>query len=279
MPLKDILVIVDEAPACLRRVDAAAALAARHDAHLTGLYIITPLTLPSYIDAQLPEEVRESHRLLCLEQAARAKEMFEARMADAGLTGRSEWRVGYGEPTDLAALHARYADLVVVGQIDPALDLDAPVVIPEDLVFDCGRPVLIVPYVGQFACIGKRVMVAWNASREAARAVADATPILTRARKVTILAVDPRWGRSGQGEQPGADVATHLAHHGVVAEAMHVAGSEIDVASTVLNHVTDLGCDLIVMGAYGQSRVKTLVLGSLTDAMLRHMTVPTLMCH
>ncbi|MBI1206149.1 MAG: universal stress protein [Azospirillum sp.] len=279
MALKDILVVVDGTAATAARVAAAAALAARHDAHLTGLWVVPPLNMPGYVDVQLPEAVREAHRQEQLEQTADAKRRFAEAMGQAGLTARSEWRSAQGDPTDITAIHARYADLVVVGQTDVDRGRESATVRPEALVFDSGRPVLVVPYAGQFPTVGDRVLVAWNDSREAARAVADAHPILERAHRVTVLAVNPRPGIQGAGDEPGADIARHLAHHRVTVEASHFLCEPAEIGDILLNQITDLGCDLVVMGAYGRSRLREIVLGSLTGFILRHMTVPILFSH
>ncbi|HYD31981.1 MAG TPA: universal stress protein [Azospirillaceae bacterium] len=279
MALKDILVIVDDGPYAAARVDLAVWLAQRHDAHLTGLHITAPVTLPGYVEVGLPESVRTQQRRYALDLVDHAHALFDERARRAGLTDRSEWRTADGNPTDVAAVHARYADLVIVGQVDPHHGAENPVVHPEDLLFDSGRPVLVVPFAGTFPTVGKRVLIGWNASREAARAIGDARPMLETAKKVTVLAVNPRPGAAGLGDEPGADIARHLARHGVTVEARHILNEEIDIGSTFLNQAADHACDLIVMGAYGRSRLRDLVLGSLTRFILNHMTVPVLLSH
>ena len=279
MALKDLLVVVDDTAAASARIAAAAQLAARTDGHITGLYPIVPLTLPGYVEAELPDEVRAMQRGYTENQAAKAQAFFDDAVRRCGLTERSEWRALYGHPTDTAALHGRYADVVVVGQADPHRDRDRPIVLPQDLVFECGRPLLVVPYAGTFPHIGDRVLVAWNGSREAARAVADAMPILSTAKRVVVMAVNPKPGLAGIGDEPGADIAKHLSRHGCRVEATHIVTDQIDPGDTLLNTVADESCDLVVMGAYGRSRLREQVLGGMTRYMLEHMTVPVLMSH
>nr|AAC33476.2 unknown [Azospirillum brasilense] len=125
----------------------------------------------------------------------------------------------------------------------------------------------------------RRVLVAWNGSREAARAVADAMPILTAAKRVVVMAVNPKAGPAGIGDEPGADIAKHLSRHGCRVEATHIVTDQIDPGDTLLNTVADESCDLLVMGAYARSRVREQVLGGMTRYMLEHMTVPVLMSH
>src|SRR5215471_6305021 len=142
-----------------------------------------------------------------------------------------------------------------------------------------GRPILVVPYVGNFADLGRRVVIGWNASREAARAVNDAMPLLTSAETVTVLTIDPREGPRAHGELPGADISLHLARHGVKAEIERTVSADLPVGEVLLSRVADLGADLLVMGAYGHSRARELLLGGATRSLLRSMTLPVLMSH
>lgn len=279
MALKDLMVVVDDSAASAARIDVAAQLALRDDGHLAALYCVASLTLPGYIEAEIPEEVRANQRRYAHEQAEKAEALFNDAMRRHGLTDRSEWRAVHAPLAEAAALHGRYADLVVVGQLDPQRERDRPVVHPEDLVFDCGRPILVVPYAGRFATVGERILVGWNASREAARAVGDAMPLLTQAKRVVVMAVNPRSGRGGIGDEPGADIARHLSRHDVRVEAAHISTREVEPGDTMLNAVSDESCDLVVMGAYGRSRLRETVLGGMTRYMLQHMTVPVLLSH
>lgn len=278
MSLKDLLVVVDDSAAAAARIDVAAQLAVKHDAHVIGLYVITGAPIPNFLEAEIPEAVRIAQRERAEELAAKAAALFDDRMRRFGLTDRSEWRALRGTPTDVAAVHGRYADLVVVGQVDPRRDRDVPSVQPQDLVFECGRPLLVVPYAGTFASVGERILVGWNASREAARAVGDALPLIAKAQRVMVLAVNPKPGTLGLGDEPGADIAKHLSRHGRV-QATHVTTDAVEPGDTMLNTVADESCDLVVMGAYGRSRLREQVLGGMTRYMLEHMTVPVLMSH
>jgi nucleotide-binding universal stress UspA family protein len=143
----------------------------------------------------------------------------------------------------------------------------------------CGGPVMIVPYMGPAATFGERVIVAWDASREAARAVNDALPLLKRAKQVGVVSVNPRPWPFAHGEEPGADIGLHLARHGVKVEVQRVEGRDIDTANAILSHVADRSADLLVMGGYGHSRLRELVLGGVTRTILTEMIVPVLMSH
>lgn len=279
MAFKDLLVLVDDTAASAARLDLAARLAAQSEAHLTGLYAVSDIMLPGYIEAEIPEELRANRRRSVQEQTTRAANHFADVMRQHGLTDRSEWLSAEGDPTIAAAVRGRYADLIIVGQPDPDRDRDQAIAQPADLLFESGRPLLVVPYTGRFSSIGERVLVGWNGSREAARAIGDAMPLLTRAKRVVVMAANPKPGPRGLGDEPCADIARHLSHHGCKVEATHVATDVVEPGDTLLNTAADEGCDLLVMGAYGRSRLRELVLGGMTRFMLHHMTVPVLMSH
>jgi nucleotide-binding universal stress UspA family protein len=142
-----------------------------------------------------------------------------------------------------------------------------------------GRPILVVPYAGRFETVGRCVLIAWNVSREAARAVADAMPLLAAADVVTVLAVDPPPGPGGDGDLPGADIALHLGRHGVEAQIERTVSADVPIGEVLLSRAADLGADLLVMGAYGHSRTRELLLGGATRSILASMTIPVLMSH
>ncbi len=278
MALKDLMVQVNSSKHAGKRIELAVRLAQDNDAHLVGLYVSPGFEMPPYIAAQVPPDVLLAQERRMRDVLERLKSDFEERMRKAGIEW--EWRQAEGDPGATAAVHARYTDLAVVGQNDP--DEETPELdelLAERVVLESGRPALVVPYAGSFPKVGERVLVAWNASAAAVRAVNDALPILARAKKVTILAVNPEEGSQGHGEVPGADIALHLARHGIAAEASHIHADDIDVGDMILSRASDEGVDLIVMGAYGHARLREMVLGGATRDLLAHMTVPVLMSH
>jgi nucleotide-binding universal stress UspA family protein len=276
MPLKDLLVHVDVDEACGSRIDVAVMLAATHEAHLTGLHVMAWPLVPAYVEAELPPRFYEDQRRHLRERAQQAEGGFLARERRHGV--RSEWRVAEGDVVGTMKLHARYADLTIVGQGVDLRDVPGELAfLPEELALWVGRPVLVVPRYGTFQAIGQRVLIAWNGSREATRAVNDAIPILKVANKVTVLSIDPE----GEPDRrlPGADLALHLARHEITAEAESTQALDIAVGDVLLSRAADLGADLIVMGAYGHSRLREMVLGGATRHLLQHMTVPVLLSH
>ena len=276
---RTVVVHLDAARRRPQTLDVALWLAESFDAHLVGLFAPAPVRVPTPAvgeGASVLREIEAERRRATL--AAQAEQEFREVTARRGST-RTEWRDLPGDPVRAVGLSARYADLVVAGQPDPADAEDARSDFPGDLVLSAGRPVLFVPYAGRFPKLGTRVLVAWNASREAARAVHDALPLLERAQRVDVVAFDPQRGRADHGEHPGADIALYLARHGVKASAAQQRGAGIDIGAQILSRAADIEADLIVMGAYGHSRLRELVLGGATRTLLESMTVPVLMSH
>jgi len=278
MAFKDLLVHLNSSKHCGTRVDLALGLAQRFDAHLTGVYTTPEFYIPTYIAAELPADILNAQRSLLEKGRDKAKAEFSEQMRKAAIKG--EWRALEGTPGEMVSMSARYSDLVIVGQNDP--DEVLPSVeadVPENVIMGSGRPTLVVPYAGKFPTVGERVLIAWNARPEACRAVNDAVPLMAGAKKVTVLVINPVSGTRGHGHIPGADIALHLARHGIKAEASEVHVEDIAVGDMILSRAADASADLIVMGAYGHTRLRELILGGATRALLNSMTVPVLMSH
>ena len=283
---KDILVHLDEGRRSGGRLKVAVDLARRQGAHLTGIFVLDIPASDAFYGAGMPYAggggMTEMVNALRADIAARAETIgqeFQEALRREGLEG--EWRVVEGDTVALLALHARYADLTILGQPDsdePYKGSGADAVL-VNVMLASGRPVLAIPYAGQFEQIGERVLVAWNASREATRAVNDALPLLMGAKAVTILAGNPKHGIEGHGDVPAADIALHLARHGVKAEAAHTIAKDISEGDALLSYAADLGADLIVAGGYGHSRAREMVFGGATRTLLQEMTVPMLLSH
>jgi len=279
MGFRDLLVYVDDSSQCRARLDIARSLAVDHGARLTGLAVAELMMVPEYVPMQAIEEQRRTAR----ERNERLRETFESATAGEGIT--TEWRAtdsidSGANVLDVVALHARYSDLAIVGQIDPD---DVRALVPQDLpgqlALISGRPVLALPYAWRPQPVGRRVMIAWNAGRESARAVADAMPLLERAEAVRVVAFTKSGGVHGHGDVPGADIAAHLARHGVKVESEHSVVPDIRVGEAMLSAAADYGADLLVMGAYGRARMREMILGGTTREIMRNMTLPVLVSH
>jgi len=276
MSYKTILVHLDLGKRCAARVEVAIRLARQHDAHLVALHALAPFEPPGYVMAEMGPAIIEAQKHTATIELARSESEFN-KQASAGGLRNFEWRSAIDDPVDAMTLHARYADLIVIGQADDSDASNIAADFPERLVLAAGRPVLILPSAGSFPSIGKRILVAWNPSREATRAVTDSIPLLRLADSVHVMAVNPR--RGDHGKVPGADIGLYLARHGVRVEVKTDQGAEIDVGNELLSRAADLDADLIVMGGYGHSRLKEWVLGGATRTILESMTAPVLMSH
>jgi nucleotide-binding universal stress UspA family protein len=251
----------------------AAALAGRFGAGLEAVFANVPPFVPASIDGMLTPAVIEAQQKIYRERAAAAK----ATLAGVALAqGKPVWTEVDAMPAEAVIARGRYADLAVMGQpapeeTDVATDYDSPAAV----VMALGRPVLMVPYAGTFADAGKRILMAWSGTRESARAAADALPFLAGAAEVRVLNVNPSAGAA----PVEADIKRWLAEHGVKAVTNVVHTKELEVGDVLLSAAADMSADLIVMGAYGRSRLRELILGGATHAILKHMTAPVLMSH
>ncbi len=284
MSLKDILVHLDVLPRSVTRLAVAADLAARFGAHLTGLAVLDmpPADVfygfPSaFMDVQRAEEVIERLRDARIADAATVETAFREALRVNGLNG--EWRLIEGAVDEVVSQHTRYADLVVIAQPDPEDRNGRSPPLSARTLMTSGRPMLIVPYAGEFQALGTNILIGWDGSGEAARALNDSIPLLQQAKKVTVLAINPRPGIGGDGDVPAADIALHLARHGVKAEAAHTVATGISEGDALLSYVSDIGADLLVCGLYGHSPLRERAFGGVTRSLLTEMTVPVLMAH
>ncbi len=222
----------------------------------------------SFIDEQRAENEKAAKDAVARfdEAARRAGISFESRSMTASVAGGA----------DTFGRIARRFDLSIVGQTEP--DKVAPEeLIVEGALFDSGRPVLVVPYIQKGGLKLDRVMVCWDGSRNATRAVADAMPLLHKAKAVDVVIVANDKGKDD--ELPGADIAQHLARHDLAVDLKRIVATDTDIANTLLSHAADTSADFIVMGGYGHSRLREFILGGATHGILASMTVPVLMSH
>lgn len=280
MRYKTILVHVDESVHTPKRIEIAADLALLHEAHLVG---VAATALPGTY--YLPELIGESTVSLTAyldylrHRADATLATFESIVQKRGVAS-FETRVVEDEAGSALSMQARYGDLVVVGQTDRSESLPATQPgFPEYVVLNSGRPVLVVPHAAHAGHIGKRILIAWDAGIEATRAVNAAMPFLTQAELVQVAIFDPKPRSGVHGEQPGADLAEYLSRHGVRIEVSQRSSGDVDTGNALLLQAADFGADLIVMGCYGHSRFREILLGGVSNTILRSMTMPVLMSH
>ena len=281
MSYKTILVHVDRSSRADARIALAARLALDEQAYLIGAAVSGFLpelygANPMMMAAPIPQGELEA----CRASARRALDNFEKIARGAGVDA-IERRLSDDPAQHSIVLQARYADLVVVGQHDPAdLETTATPDLPEYAALQGGRPVLVVPYAGQFDRVDRHALVAWDGSRSAVRAVTDALPLLRRSETVTLALFNPGRQYGVHGELPGADIALLLARHGVKVEVLRQdTPPGLDVGNALLSLAADINADLLVMGAYGHMRWREVLMGGVTRTVLQSMTLPVLMSH
>jgi len=255
----------------------AVSLAEQFEAHVLGVAFAYEPVIPGSVMGGIPPDFIEAQRAESEKKARAAIARFEAAAKRSNLSAESRiLTASISAAADQLGRIGRRFDMVVVGQ--PDRDAGVPdEIIDEGVLFESGRPVIFVPYIFKGAAKLDRVMVCWDGSRAATRAVADSLPLLGKAKQVEIVIVST--GRPKSDEIPGADLGQHLARHGLKVDVKRITSPDIDVPSTILSYAADSSADLIVMGGYGHSRLREFVLGGATRGLLESMTVPVLMSH
>jgi nucleotide-binding universal stress UspA family protein len=278
MALKNIGVFVDATPEGEERAGYAAALAYRFGARLIGICAVSasrPLHRTDYyvIGTKAIKAMFASQEAADENATAAVRRSFEAISARHDVSG--EFRViGRGGPNEDLVLCSLHSDLVVVGQNE--LHELPGYLSPERLLLASGTPILVVPNGWKSEPMSKNILVGWNASRQARRAVVDALPLLVAAPSVTLLVVDSSKRPLRHGEQPGADIARYLAQHGAHVEVERLSSHGSPIAEIIVSHATNRGVDLIVIGAYSRARSVQLVFGGVTRTLLKQSPLPVL---
>jgi len=276
--IKDILVNLTPGDARDPAVDYAISTASAFEAHLAGVaFIYDPIIPATVMGGGIPAELIESQRVEAEKGARAATGQFEAAAKKAGISFEThQINASAAGAADRFAHLGRRFDLSIVAQPQP----DSPVMqdlVMETAMFDSGRPVIAVPYIQKSGLKLDRVMVCWDGGRAATRAIADAMPLLARAKAVEVVIFAGERGK--QDEIPGADMGQHLARHGLKVTVNRVPLGDVDVADAILSHAADSAADFVVMGGYGHSRLREFILGGATRGMLQAMTVPVLLSH
>ncbi len=274
MSYKDILFHAFSGDAGEAVQTAAFGLAKKQGAQITGISVVNNTPISAFAIPYMPTDLGDSY----LDGARSVAKSLQADIEEAGRKAeiRIEWRYVEGDIRGIVNLHSRYTDLVILSQGAGEFIPDGPPLnLPEDLILSTAKPILSVPWHGDFSNIGQNVLVAWNASAQSSRAVHDALPILTRADNVRVLTIGPEDSH----HIPGAEITAHLTRHGANAEAEHVVKEGSSTGDTILNYARNMNADLIVCGGWGHSRMLETVMGGVTKHLLRHIHVPVLMSH
>ena len=280
MTYRSLLVFLDNEPLCLDRTRVAAQLAARLDCHLVGIAPTGTVGLPVAPEgaSSLAEYAALSWQAL-RDRAELAAESFRAVCRALNVTS-FEAVVDEADKAPSLVRHAHCSDLTVLSQAEPGTPghyLNQALV--EQVVLYSARPTLILPYAGRIDTLGSHAMVAWDDSREAARALSDALPLLRLAKQVQVISWHEPGGDDDMGLRPRLDALSRwLMWQGVSAD-VRVETTGIDITDAMLSRAADMSVDLIVMGAYGHSRWTERIFGGATRGLLATMTVPVLMSH
>ena len=281
MAYKTVLVHCNDRRRISSLAETAAELARPFEAHLVGLSVTPPAAIiPSGMPGTPDTIVLDAHCVAYRRDNGAMRAAFEASARKASLS--AQWLEADADRASVADVvlgHARAADIVVAAQSDRSWQSTLYLDIADRLAVESGRPVLIGAKGAPRRGFGKKVLVAWNARREAARAIFDALPLLQRAEEVKVITVSPQGEEGSTVHVPAGDICAALARHGVKCAATDVVRPRASVGGTLLTHAAEQGSDLLVMGCYGHSRLREFVLGGASRHVLEHMAIPVLMSH
>lgn len=287
MALKDLLVYVDQTERALTRLRLAADLASRHAGRLTALYVRELSHSQSHTRSAAELGLASSEAMARANKQIRASidDTADKLQAELERLGHErgiqvEWRCTDGLASEVVPQHARYADLCILGQ-DKMIDVNSlNYSFSEQMLFVTGRPVLFVPAGDSFEMLGRRIVVAWNSSRAAARALNDALPLIERAEQSTVLIVNAADVPARRGAPPLEAMLEHLRRHGASADAVLIENVPVgSIADVVQEKAHALGADLIVAGAFGHPQLWEKLLGGVTRDLLARMSLPIFMSH
>jgi nucleotide-binding universal stress UspA family protein len=277
--LREIVVFIDGHTKAGGILEFAGELAEEHGARLIGVFLQPEPTFTTpemFVRGKGMPHVREVHRAQLERIDADYRALFGDIVRRHGLRPESEWW-SLPNSSNEVGVHAYYADVVVIAQPRPEGRTDRPPGLAESLILTSGRPIILFPSVSTVSRI-RRILVGWNARRESVRAVADAMPALMKAESVEVLVIDDER-TAGHGQDPGAEVARHLARRGVKVETLRLSSTKEkeEVGHLLLSQAATFGADLLVMGAYGHSQLREWMFGSVTRTVLREAGLPVLM--
>jgi nucleotide-binding universal stress UspA family protein len=279
MEFKNILIHLDHSSGCQNRLAAAFELARNFDARITGLFVVPDYVVPSYVEAQISVDVITEVTEKALARARDTLAEYQKLADEAGVS--MQGHVLEGQLIPILREHSKYSDLLLLGQDQPD-DLDnASYGLADSLLFEGACACMVVPHSGKLNPPGKRVLVTWNASRESARALREAMPLLSRAETVVVLSSEPDDGDSSMARgHPHAQALTRfLESHGIEAISSGISDMDMSTTEAIVGQAAEMNADLIVMGAYGHARLREIILGGVTRDLLKQVPVPLLLAH
>lgn len=282
MAYRTVLVSLTNMETTQALLDVAMKISDKEKTHIIGLHIIPAIDIPAVLEpVGIPESVYEDHKIACDKRATEIRIVFDETLKREGFNG--EWLCSRSETTEVAHKiieHARCSDVVVVSKKPKDGKDTNHVNLPEYLLMEAGRPVLVVPHDAEIrSSVGQYPLVAWNGSKEAARAVFDAIPLLTGSQEVYSLWVNPEVHTGENRDVVSSEIATTLARYDIPVKTLQAESHGRGIGETILDKARDRGADLIVMGGYGRSRFREYVFGGATREILKDMSVPVLLSH
>jgi nucleotide-binding universal stress UspA family protein len=279
MEFKNILIHLDHSSGCQNRLEAAFELARNFDAQITGLFVVADYVIPSYVEAQISVDVITEVTEKALARARDTLVDYQKLAEEAGVS--MEGHVAEGLLIPILREHSKYSDLLVLGQDHPQDPENASYGLADSLLFEGACPCLVVPHSGKLMPLGKRVLLTWNASKESARALREAIPLLARAETVVMLSSEPDDGDTSManGHPHALELARFLESHGIEAISSGISDMDMSASDAIIGQAVDMNADLIVMGAYGHTRLREIILGGVTRDLLKQAPVPLLLAH
>jgi len=279
MKYKNILIHLDHSSGCANRLEIAFGLARKFDAQVTGLFVVPNYIVPSYVEAQISVDLITDVTEKAMAKASETLAGYQKQAEDAGVD--MQGHVIEGQLIPILREHSKYADLLVLGQDHPDDPDNASYGLADALLFEGGCACLMVPHSGKLATPGERVLLTWNATRESARALREAMPLLSSAETVVVLSSEPNDGDDdlARGHPHARELERFLRSHGIESVSSGISDPDLNTTDAIIGQAVEMNADLIVMGAYGHARLREIILGGVTRDLLKQSQLPLLLAH
>ncbi len=279
MDFKNLLLHLDHSSGCQNRLETAFALAKKHDALITGLFVVPDYVVPSYVEAQISVDLITDVTEKALARASETLSGYQKMADEAGV--RLDAHVVEGQVIPILREHTKYSDLLILGQDQPDDPDNASYGLADALLFEGACACMVVPHSGKLALPGKRILLTWNASRESARALREAMSLMKSAETVVVLSSEPDDSDVdiARGHPHADELARFLESHGIESVSSGINDMDISASDAILGQAAEMNADLIVMGAYGHARLREIILGGVTRDLLKQSPVPLFLAH
>jgi nucleotide-binding universal stress UspA family protein len=277
--IKNILLHLDHSSGCQNRLQTAFAMAKNYDALITGLFVVPDYVVPSYVEAQISVDLITDVTEKALARARDTLSEYQKMAAAAGVA--MDAHVVEGQVIPILREHSKYSDLLMLGQDQPDDPDNASYGLADALLFEGACACMVVPHSGKLALPGKRILLTWNASRESARALREAMPMLKTAETLVVLSSEPDDADAtiARGHPHADELARFLESHGIESVSSGINDLDISASDAILGQAAEMDADMIVMGAYGHARLREIILGGVTRDLLKQSPIPLFLAH